>query len=479
MSTPGKQAQRTTKLTTAATESRKPVTESKSASQPVMVVDLIQNAIKSKLLPTDEDRGFREFRGEFEFQGNLREYVRLQGQAWGGNKKLSALISFTSADPDVDVLALPTSKYVRDTWKQNGAKLLQLIERALYDTENQGVSGRKLYLVSSQVQADKMDVVVLTHNTRVSITIHETHLFLQITGAEIVFPHIVEQVCWVVSVAGENSISLLEKYVRETSGGKRTRGYAETLHAGKPVITAGTDGCFKVSFRPYPTEVHMNHSVVARTGNCWKTMAGLSIVANGYKIPKRPKQGSGLEASLYVLGQLFRRGCTGKPVVPLDKPMVMIPTKVGKGHEAYELRLIMAVGAQQFTKGNAIYWHFDPAKLCASSTSCEQLEKQIRVGPSMIGPWSRHFVGWSTGAGFLAGKQPNNSWGWSLGLAALPERWTATCSGCLPAGACGSEVGAGHPHLISPHLNLTRSSFTSSLHIPLPQFSSSLTSTIT
>lgn len=136
-------------MRTAVTEHRKPVTERKSASQPVMVLDLIERAIKSKLLPTDEYRKTKEFRAKFTFQGNLREYVHLQGKAWGENKKFSGLISFTSADSNVDALALPTSKYVRDTWKHDGAKLLQLIERALNDTKNQGVSDRKLYLVSS------------------------------------------------------------------------------------------------------------------------------------------------------------------------------------------------------------------------------------------------------------------------------------------------------------------------------------------
>lgn len=264
------------------------------------------------------------------------------------------------------------------------------------------------------VQADKRGVVVLTHNTHVSVTVHNAYLLLEITGAEDAFAQIIEQVCWVVSVTGQRSISLLEKYAKETNGGKKTRGYSETLHAGKPIITAGTDGRFKVSFSPSRTEIHENHGVVARTGNCWKTMAGLSIVASGYTIPKRPKQGSGLEAPLSVLRQLFKRGCPGKRVVPLDKPMVMIPTAVGKDHEAYQLRLLMAVGAQQCTHGNAIYWHFHPATFCNSLGSCEQIEKEIGVSPSVVNPQSRHFVGWSGKAGFLAGKQPNNSWGGRL-----------------------------------------------------------------
>lgn len=259
--------------------------------------------------------------------------------------------------------------------------------------------------------ADKrLSYLVLTHNTYVSVTVYDNYLLLKIRGAKTVFPRIIEQVCWLVSVASNTSISLLERYAKETNGGKTTRGYAETLYTGKPVITAGPDGRFKVSFSPPRTETHENHGSVAKTGQCWKTMAGLSIVASGYAIPQRPKHGSGLEAPLSVLRHLFKRGCPGKPVLPLDKPMVMIPTPVGKDSEVYQLRLIMAVGAQQCTQGKVIYWHFDAATLCNSMESCTRLEKQVGVNSSVIGPRSRHFVGWSSEVGSLAGKQPNNSW---------------------------------------------------------------------
>lgn len=256
--------------------------------------------------------------------------------------------------------------------------------------------------------ADKYSDLVLAHNTCVSITVLDSHVLLKIRGTKNAFPRVIEQVCWVVSVAGKTSISLLEKYIKETGTGTTTRGYAETLHTGKPVINAGSDGRFKVSFSPPRTESHQNHGFVAKSGHCWKTMAGLSIVASGYAIPQRLRQGSGLEAPLSVLRQLFKRGCPGKPVLPLDKPLVMIATKTGN-NQAYQLRLILAAGAQQCTQGNDIYWHFDPAKLCDSMESCEQLEKEIRVNSLMIQPRSRHFVGWSSEAGILAGKQPNYS----------------------------------------------------------------------
>lgn len=156
MSTSGKEAQRTTKGTKTISERRKLVPERRPASQSVTVVNLIKNAIQSELLPTNtacalfnKDEELQGYRAHFLFQGNLRQYVRLQAQALGEKRRLSGLISFTSAGSDVDALALLTSQYVRETWKQDGTKLLQIIEKALSDTKNQGIPGRKSSLISS------------------------------------------------------------------------------------------------------------------------------------------------------------------------------------------------------------------------------------------------------------------------------------------------------------------------------------------
>ena len=116
-----------------------------------MALDSIKSSIHALLLPTNnacalfnKDGTLQAYRAEFKFEANLREYVRLQGLASGEKRTLSNIISFTSAGSNVDALALPTSKYVTDTWKQDGAKLLQMIERALDDSKNQEVSGREL-----------------------------------------------------------------------------------------------------------------------------------------------------------------------------------------------------------------------------------------------------------------------------------------------------------------------------------------------
>lgn len=155
MSAAGKQAQRATKVTEAVHERKKAAPALASANQPVMVLDLISRTIQSVLLPTNkacalfgQDGGLQAYRAEFVFQADLREYVHLQGLASAENRKLSSIISFTSARSNVDALALPTSQYVRDTWKQDGARLLQMIEKALIDTKNQGIPGRKSSLVS-------------------------------------------------------------------------------------------------------------------------------------------------------------------------------------------------------------------------------------------------------------------------------------------------------------------------------------------
>lgn len=408
MSISGNKAQRSTTVTTMVPEPRKPVAEHGPASKKSVILGIVENEIESKLSSTYKDGN--GYKATFVFQTRLREYVQLQGQAWGGKRNLSNIISFTSASSTVDAIALLTSEYVAETWKQKGVKLLQMIERALAlkKTGNQEVKGRKLTAGPwIFVGTDKTITLGLTQRTHVSVTFDGHSMLLEIQGPKVDFAEIIEQACWLASVASEKSISLLKTHIEETNGGTRTRGYSEILHTGKPIMEAGRDDQFEVSF----TTSQPKRGPFTESGNCWKTMVGLSIVAHGYAIRKRPKEGYGLEAPLPILRQLFKRGCRGKRVLPLDKPMVMIATKAGKQNEAIQLRLIMAIGSQQCSQGGkAIYWHFDPATLCNSMESCEQLEKKVRVGSSGIETQSRHFVGWSDKVGVLAGKQPNNSW---------------------------------------------------------------------
>lgn len=229
------------------------------------------------------------------------------------------------------------------------------------------------------------------------------------------FPEIIEQVCWLVGFASETSISSLQKYNADTKNGATTREYAETIYTGKPVIKSAGRHCFKVSFEPPRIEKLKNQDFVAKSGHCWKTLTGLSVIASGYSIPSRPREGSGLEAPLFVLRQLIKRGCSGQPLLLPDEPVVIFPPtavyKVGKNDkgnqvekviEGYKLRLIMASGSEQ--QGKVVYWHFDPAKFCKSRELYQQLETRTHVEASVINSKSRHFVGWSNNAGLLASK---------------------------------------------------------------------------
>lgn len=80
--------------------------------------------------------------------------------------------------------------------------------------------------------------------------------------------------------------------------------------------------------------------------------------------------------------------------------------KAGKVTQVYQLRLIVAAECERplRRRGNVVYWHFDPAKICSSQKSLEQLEDGIPVEPSAVDPNSRHFVGWSSDAGHLTSK---------------------------------------------------------------------------
>lgn len=257
--------------------------------------------------------------------------------------------------------------------------------------------------------------VALAHDKQISITVHKDHLLLNIEGRRASFAKIIEQVCWLVSVAGDTPTARLANFVKETKQGTTTRGYTETVHTGDPIIEPGKGCRFNVSFSAAQVKRFTNQGLVRKSGHCWKTMTELSIIARGFVIPSRPRAGSGLEAPLFVLRQLIKRGCHGTRPLALDKPMVMFPPsqvdgvdKSGKAVQVHKLRLILAADSERplRRRGNVIYWHFDPSKICASANSIQQLEDGISVESWAIDPSSRHFVGWSKNAGHLTSKWP-------------------------------------------------------------------------
>lgn len=145
MSTPNKPANRPTTATAA--DEKGPETKT------VMVLDDIKSQIEFDLPPDDNPylvpgKGGKppSFRAEFVFKVNLRKYMSLQRLVIRDNVTLSSMITFTSAGSDVDALALPASMYVRQTWGQDGIKILRTVENAMACTEIRAISASKLVL---------------------------------------------------------------------------------------------------------------------------------------------------------------------------------------------------------------------------------------------------------------------------------------------------------------------------------------------
>lgn len=142
MSTPTKPTARAAKGT--ADDGKRPDTKT------VMVLDVIKNKIQSEISPAKnayvvlgKDGKPQSFRAEFEFKVNLRRYLSLQRMATGEKTTLSSMITFTSAGSVVDALAVPASMYVRDTWGQDGTKILRMVENATRCTEVRAFSASK------------------------------------------------------------------------------------------------------------------------------------------------------------------------------------------------------------------------------------------------------------------------------------------------------------------------------------------------
>lgn len=110
------------------------------------VLDIVKREIQSKLISAKnehKDGKPQGYRAEFTFAGYLRGYLSLQNQASRERKAFSSLISFTSADAGPDVLAVPANMYVKDTWGEDGTKILRLVDNAMRSTKTPGVTASK------------------------------------------------------------------------------------------------------------------------------------------------------------------------------------------------------------------------------------------------------------------------------------------------------------------------------------------------
>lgn len=110
------------------------------------VLDIIKREIQSELLSAKnehKDGKSQGYRAEFTFAGNLHRYLSLQNQASRERKAFSSLISFTSADAGPDVLAVPANIYVKDTWGEDGTKILRMVDNAMRSTKTPGVTASK------------------------------------------------------------------------------------------------------------------------------------------------------------------------------------------------------------------------------------------------------------------------------------------------------------------------------------------------
>jgi hypothetical protein len=85
---------------------------------------------KNKYLVVGRD-GKHYYRADFEFEGDIRGFLRLQSLVAGGKARISSFITFTSPDIGADAWAVPASKYVSHTWGEGGTTLLQAVEKAI------------------------------------------------------------------------------------------------------------------------------------------------------------------------------------------------------------------------------------------------------------------------------------------------------------------------------------------------------------
>ncbi|ROV97376.1 hypothetical protein VMCG_06843 [Cytospora schulzeri] len=307
------------------------------------------------------DGALNVYQAKFTFKTELLKYLKLLYPSTSESVlkgKLSSDIRFTSAgSDDVDALALPGEEYVRKAWGVSGTLILQAIQEALDPLKKEGVT-------------KTIDDIIV---------------------------EVVEQVSWLTCVGGSLQISSIEEYTKAAKPGRVSD--TRTYHI-KPQVTPTAQNCFNISFILAREQKQDKGQLFAKEGHCWKAMVGLALVANGYPTPRRPAttsgRTSGLEVSLSVLLQL----CMAK-----EGPAWRFKAR---GASDGTSRLVMATGCE---KGNLFYWHYVevqnlkqlPQTKFYLGVNDDDPGLQRVLQPENLVKSSRHFIGWSGGADFLAG----------------------------------------------------------------------------
>lgn len=223
---------------------------------------------------------------------------------------------------------------------------------------------------------------VLPNKTKVAVWMKNGQLILNIEAIEDIIVEIVEQVSWLASVGGPTQVSLLEKYVSTRKMGAKLG--PETYFV-EPRISSDGNGCFNIGFTLLREEE--NDMERLEEGQCWKAMVGFALVAKGYSITRRPHRASGLETRLPVLLEM---------TMGSDGPAAMHAARAGSGGDPSPL---VAAGCE---KGNIFYWHYQQDQKLGLTTLHTGVD-DVAADDGTQQQSSRHFVGWSSEAGFLAG----------------------------------------------------------------------------
>lgn len=203
---------------------------------------------------------------------------------------------------------------------------------------------------------------------------------------------VIEQIYWVVAVAGKTALTHLRDYVH---GGKEL-GFARVVHIGRPDFSSCKPES-KCDFRVSIPVVKIDN-VAKDRGQCWKVMVGLALVVDHYAESRRPSGVMGLEATLPVIKRLL---CKVKPSVGPDLYLEgpRAETKAGS------MTWTKPFWKTWTSKRNVVDWHF-PLEQNQDLIGEPVLNVEDRESAQKLPfpPTSRHFVGWSRDGEFNTGK---------------------------------------------------------------------------
>ncbi|KAL3451157.1 hypothetical protein BJX65DRAFT_235059 [Aspergillus insuetus] len=205
----------------------------------------------------------------FTARWDLRSF--LQGQEYPGDPQTALERAITITGSTIDAQATTAAQYLKQTWPSTGHYFLQIMQDFV------------------RTKSDSQHTYNLPDGTGMKVSSIGTQFMLEVLGLAESIAEIGDQLAWLGaafhSPIDDARVSIVRAFLSELKSENRTS---------------------QPSFCTIAFDVQALYDTPARlNGQCWQKLFGSPVIVSGYPIPRRPRDGVGLETSLDTMAGLL------------------------------------------------------------------------------------------------------------------------------------------------------------------------------